>query len=566
MTALDFARAASRWRRLAAGLVAAATLALVGCAAIPVSGPVQAGVPVTSNDDEPFAFRPAGPSDGASTADIVRGFIAAAVRPQDNYGTAREFLTDGLSKTWNPNAGVLLHESPNVVVDEGSGAVQLTISAVGQVGTSGSYAEYGESVEATLAFRLEQVDGQWRIAEAPDGIVLLRQTFERLYTQRSLYFFDPAFDNLVPDVRWFPNGADTQTRIVEALIAGPSPALASPVLATAFPPGVSLERQSVVQSDGVLIVDLDPAIVSLERISQQRLKLQLTRSLLGGSVVSVQIRADGSVLDIRDLTDVPVLQQVDPRAAVGIGDAFGWLSSNEVLPIDGLSDAVAALQPNAVALDADGGRAAVRGASGVTLVTDGGGTVPIDARGGLIAPALDSRGFVWTVPAGEPGAVQVADVNGTASAVPSGWNDLESVVSIGVSRDSTRLMVYGTADGAGLLRVYGIVRDADGRPTGLSTSWFELVPPAGTPVAATWVDETSVASVATAASGEPSIVSQVVGGMSEQLSRATSAVTISGANGESGLRLLAADGDVLVLRGAGWQVTGAGVSYLANQR
>lgn len=556
-------------RRLARGsrlsLILIAALALVGCAGIPVSGPVQAGVPAVSGDDEPFAFRPAGPSDGASSADIVRGFIAAAVRPQDNYGTAREFLSDDFAKTWNPNAGVLLHESPNVVVDEGAGVVQLTISAVGLVKPSGNYAEYEENVPATLSFGLTQVDGQWRINKAPDGIVLLRQTFERLYTQRSLYFFDPTFNRLVPDVRWFPNGADTQTRIVEALLAGPAEPLAAPVLATAFPAGITLERQSVVQSDGELVVDLDPAIVRLERITQQRMKLQLTRSLLGGSVVSVQLRAGGAVLDIRDITDVPVLQQVDPRAAVGIGDSFGWLSSGDVVAIDGISGPVADLRPDAVALDAEYGRAAVRNAEGISVVADG-AVVPIDARPGLMAPALDIEGFVWTIPGNDPEGLQVTDLGGAATTIESGWGDLQSVVSIGISRDATRLLVYGIGDGGGVLRVYGIVRDADGRPTGLSGDWFDLVPAEGSPVGATWTDESAVASVAASSSGQPTVVSQVVGGVSETLSRPASAVAIAGTNGESGLRLLTSEGEVLVLRGAGWQVTGRDVLYLANQR
>jgi len=555
-------------RVVSATVAAALTAALIGCASIPTSGGVYAGAAIDSSDQEPFVFLPSGPADGASAEEILQGFVAAAVRPQGGYETARQFLAPDFADEWDPNAGVLLHESPNVTRDQGGGDLQLAVSVVASVDRSGTYVEYADTLTSPLAFEVEQIDGQWRITEAPSGVVMLRQTFERLYEQRTLYFYDPAFSSLVPDVRWFANGSDTSTRVVEALLAGPSPALTSPVLASAFPVGSALARPVSVGSEGIVAVELDESVLRAETLSQQRMKLQLTRSLIGGSIVSVTMQAGGVDIDVPDLgPDGPVLQpQVDPRAAVSIDGSFGWLSTGEIDPIDGLSAQIESLEPTSVALDASARRAAVGSANGVAYVNGGSDPLLVDPRGDLAPPALDSLGFAWSVPTNAPTALQVSDSVGAVSTVQSGWADLSSVVSIGVSRDGTRLLVYGISGGSPVLRVYGIVRDGDSRPVSLAESWFDLAPADGTPLSATWADETTVASLAGSETGDSRIQLQTVGGLSESLSRPDPSTLIVGANGANGLRVLSVEGELQALRGAGWQTTAEDVQYVANQR
>jgi hypothetical protein len=566
---MSAARTMSRLPRLAASALALLLVAVVaGCASIPLSGSVREGVTDIGEENQPFAFRPAGPTAGATAEEIVRGFVAAAVRPQDRYETAREFLSTDLAESWNPDAGVLLHESPNIVRDDGGDRFELAVSVIGRVAQGGGYLEYGTAYQSTLGYHLVQVDGEWRIDEAPDGVVLLRQTFERLYAQRTLYFYDPGFDHLVPDVRWFLNGTETPTRIVQALLAGPAQPLAAPALASAFPAGTSLATESVrVQSGGEVVVDLDAQIARAELAAQRLMKLQLSRSLVGGSVVSVQMRAGGVDLEVPDLTGggPTIGDQVDPRAAVGTADTFGWVTGGEITPIGSLTADILALQPSAVALDAEAGRAAVRSEAGVSFV-DGSGSVLVDSRAGLLAPVLDSRGFVWSVAQDDPRALQVSDSAGNVTPVVGITGDVGSLVSIGASRDGTRLLVYGAAGGTPVLRVYGVIRDADERPTGLSDTWFDLVPAEGVPVQATWVDDTRIASLASSTSGDSRVSMQVIGGASESLSRPDRSVTIIGANGESGLRVLTEAGVLLALRGAGWEEVARDVLYVANQR
>ncbi|MET0589883.1 MAG: GerMN domain-containing protein, partial [Naasia sp.] len=520
-----------------AGLLALLAILTVGCASIPTRGGVQEGATVTSREQEPFAFQPAGPSDGATAGEVLRGFIAAAVRPQDRYSVARQFLTPELAQTWDPTAGVTLHDSPNLIRDDGTGTLQLSVDTVGSLDRAGVYLENADAESATLIFEVQQVDGQWRVSKAPDGVVLLRQTFERLYTQRTLYFFDPSFGYLVPDVRWFLAGTTQPTQIVQALLEGPPNPLAAPVTASAFPAGTSLTKDSVVASDGELVVDLDDSVLGLDTLILQRMRLQLTRSLVGGSVVGVELRADGTSLDIPEITDGPVQQpQIDPRAAVGDADAFGWLVSGEIESVPGIGEAVAALAPRAVSLDASTDRAADLAEGGAFIVRDGVAPLLLDSRPGLIAPALDTRGYTWTVPTSSPTAIQVADLEGGVTSITAGWSDLSAITAIGVSRDGTRLLVNGVAGPVPALRVYGIIRDADRKPVALSADWFELVPPEGSPVSATWADDVSVASLGRTASGGSSAHLQVVGGASDELSPPDAASAILGGSGEASLR------------------------------
>ena len=48
-------------------------------------------------------------------------------------------------------------------------------------------------------FTLEQVEGEWRISNPEDGLIILEPDFERLYDERAAYFLDPTGQRVVPD-------------------------------------------------------------------------------------------------------------------------------------------------------------------------------------------------------------------------------------------------------------------------------------------------------------------------------------------------------------------------------
>ncbi|WP_279403181.1 hypothetical protein [Arthrobacter sp. JCM 19049] len=70
---------------------------------------------------------------------------------------------------------------------------------------------------------LSEIDGEWRISKAPDGIMLESSFFERIFAPRTLYFYDASYKYLVPDIRWFSSRSGAATSVVEALLEARPP-------------------------------------------------------------------------------------------------------------------------------------------------------------------------------------------------------------------------------------------------------------------------------------------------------------------------------------------------------
>ena len=560
-------RGRRRRRWTIGGALLAAMLVLSGCATIPLSGSVQSGNRTDAEDPLSTVFSPSGPTDGQSATDIVAGFIAAGTGPQDNYKVARQYLSRSFAAQWNPNARVLVHDVATSVL-ESEGAVQLVVPAAAEIDETGRYTELPASDPVELGFTLVEEDGQWRIAQAADGVVLLRQQFEALFAQRALYFYDPTYAFLVPDLRWFPSTADAPTRIVEALLTGPAEPIAKSVQ-SAFPTGTRLTRQSVSTTAGVAEVALNDVVAAADTITRQRMKLQLTSALVGGQVFTVRVSVDGRGIAIPDFGEEGPVEQplVNQRALVLTDAAFGLQSGEEIASVGPAGDVILALQPRAVTMTSAFDLAAVLAPDGVHVVRSDGQQQLVDDRANQIAPTLDGQGFVWTITSSDPTNLRAIDSSsGAMTPIETTWVDATSVQSIAVSRDSTRLLTLLDVGGASVLRVYGIIRDSDGAPFTLSDSSYELILPPGTAVSTTWVDDSTVGTLVRAGEADYRVVIQDLGGRSTLLPRLTDATTLVGGNGQGGLRILTASGDLQVVRGAGWQPVASGVTLLATQR
>ena len=74
----------------------------------------------------------------------------------------------------------------------------------------------------TREFNLEQVNGEWRISDPPDGLIILEPDFERLYDERDVFFLDPTGQRVVPDPRLLIKGDAQPTALVQRILDGPS--------------------------------------------------------------------------------------------------------------------------------------------------------------------------------------------------------------------------------------------------------------------------------------------------------------------------------------------------------
>lgn len=547
----------------ALGLVA---LLLVGCTGIPRSGEVRSGAALPIDDNPAPVFLPSSPQKDMSIEAILRGFVDAASSPENNYAIAREYLAPGFNDSWEPDAGVTVDDGAGrtiTVVD--AQTMAFSVDPIAEVDASGHYREVNSAVPVPLTYQFAIVDGQWRISGAPNGTVIDENTFSDVFSAQALYFFAPDYRTLIPDLRWFPRGASAPTKIVRAVLAGPSAWLAGAV-ATAFPEGTKLTADAVQVVGRDAKVDLNNEALNADRVALQRMKVQLTNSLPTG--LSVTITIDQNSQEIGELGGAaPIVNpRVDARPLVVRGGELGFLaaSGQSLTGVAGISEAVAALKPRAMTLASGQTSAAVLAASGVFRVTAGESPVLVDPRAGLIAPTLDNDGFIWSVPRARPNELIAYSEAGEAVMVPTPWPEATEIAALKVSRDGTRVIAAVRAGTQTRFEVAAIHR-SDGAPTGFGEP-LVLATPAGVPVDATWVDELTVALLSTLPSGEGRIIVQDIGGVSSVLESPPDGITISGSNSLRDVRVLSAAGGLEVQRGVGWQERIAGVSMLATQQ
>lgn len=495
-----------RWYTLAVMSVVA-LLAAAGCAAIPTRGPVGKSDPISPRDNSVnIDFQQFAPAAGASPESIIRGFFESGTGISDDFQFARQYLTPALAQSWAADKRTLVYKDKFAVAPgEAKDSYNVTFDVVSTVDSAGVLAPARPGTKETIAMKMVQVEGEWRIADTPDGIVLQEATFQSLFNPISLYFYDPTFTYGVPDVRWLAGRtARTATAIVRAMLDGPAPYLKGAVV-SAFPDGIALERDSVpvkneIEAQVGLTAQplLDTGVKQRQQMHAQLL-ITLQKSL--NTVTAVQFLAGDRQVDMGGSDDaVPAMIIDNPVPTVQVAVAKNELvtyDGNKISPIPNLPS-VAALAPTAPAISYSGRKFAFLSGAGTTLYSVAPGGPPlIAAQGtGLTPPSFASNGWVWTA-AGD-GSGTVLAVNPTAQpgkAFPSRvlsvpWLVGQHVTTLRVSRDGTRVLVISNADGVTKVQIAGILKTGD--------SPRELTVPValvqdGNPTLGVWVGETSVA-------------------------------------------------------------------------
>jgi hypothetical protein len=283
------------------------------------------------------------------------------------------------------------------------------------------------------------------------------------------------------------------------------------------------------------------------------------------SVNSVTMTVRGVPLQVVDPTASNAKQPiVDSAALIRKGNHFGFSSSVGIVPIDRLSTKVLQLDPSAVTLGRGQLSAAVLGAAGAYLVTaDAAAPILVDDRKRLVTPSIDTSNFVWTVPDNNASAIHATGADGIPHSISSNLPRGAQIVSLSISRDGARVLLYLRTPGGARLEVAAILR-RDGVPTSLG-ELLELPVTPDLPVDATWVDENTVATLADSVVGAV-VTAYEIGGPQESLGRAAGGIRIVGGNSADEIRVLTNDGTILQRRASGWQSTGVKADMLATQQ
>ncbi|MCU1424695.1 MAG: hypothetical protein JWM51_986, partial [Microbacteriaceae bacterium] len=407
----------------------ACALALAGCGGIPTSGAVESGPSITDDVEIDFGFAPQGPRVGSTQEEILQDFIIAATDPQSDYQVAREFLGADFEADWEPDAITTIRTDAGVVRRETDTALVYSYSSSASVNAEGIYTET-EAASGSLDISFVREGDEWRISSAPDGVVLSEESFDNVFGEYALYYFDPTYQYLVPDVRWFPNRSGTPIRVAASLMRGQTNWLANGVLVSAFPPGTALGEGLVSITSSVATVDLSEEARSTSNSERERMRQQLASTL--STVSSVLLTIGGVPVETEPgaasaVTNPPV----EGAPLVLTDEGFGFFANDDITEVGQISQKIVGLGATAVTLARGKNAAAALAPGGVFAVRSGAGApLLVDTRADLVAPSIDNSGFIWSVPASSPSSLRAFALDGTAYDVVSTLQPDARVVSL----------------------------------------------------------------------------------------------------------------------------------------
>jgi hypothetical protein len=457
-------------------LALALLLVLSACSTVPMTSPTVQVTQAPARPPQVVGIEPLPPEPGATPEEIVRSFIDAAASVRPGHPVAREYLAPEPRGSWSDEAGITVIGPDYATVTTETGAVQVTASPVGTIDERGVFS-VGGSDTLTRQFTVEQVDGEWRISDPPDGLIILEPDFQRLYEEVAAYFIEPTRQRVVPDPRYLITGEAQPDALVLRLLDGPSATLGAgvqnPLSGVQLRSAVTVEGQSA-------IVDLtglptEPAPVLSEICAQ--LVWSLTR-LRQTTIRSVQISVDGEPVDV---DGVPRLQTQEdwiafdpdavPLESVGhyvSGGALHTVTAGEPTPgpagtgVYGLADA-------AVSVDARSGQLSflvgVRSdAGGATLLAGpySGELAPVLSAARLSSPTVAAtRSEVWVVRDGT--SVVRVQASGSPQAVTAPTlPGLGVADALRLSPDGVRAALVLEGPGGRTLYMGTVVRAEDG--------------------------------------------------------------------------------------------------------
>jgi hypothetical protein len=465
-------------------------LLVAGCAQIPTAVDVKTGPEIAAKLQQDFSYyTPSGPLLGATAQEIVSGFLAAGTGPQNDYAVARSFLSSEFAQKWQPNAAVLIRSGAPVFRVTASGVQVVSLPVTAKLDEHGRYLPQTQIDTTSLRFQMTQEQGQWRIASAPNLTVVTPPVFNVVFKPLNVYFFDNQYRRLVADLRWFPTRASTGTRLVNALLAGPSQWLIQGV-ETAIPANTKLTIDAVRIESGTAQVDFDANALSANSTTRRLMLSQLRATLLQlGGVNDVSVSVNNSPQEIIPAPITPISSGAE---GLMLTDGLYRIGPGQPQVIPGTVAAVERVQPYLAASNSTGNRLALAGAGGVQLISGGGlstRTNQVSTVANVAGLHFDPDGLLWVV-ASRPGSeIEILDEDGMVATL--GLPGLGRRISAALSPDGARLAVIMDFEGTSRLEIFTVMRDGQNRPTKINRGTvIDLV--VGDPVSFSWQNQVSI--------------------------------------------------------------------------
>ncbi len=447
---------------------------LTACLQLPESGPLVTTTQGGSGESDVGPYiEPAPPQPGESPADIVKHFFDAMMASSLQVSVAGQFLSREARASWDPKRATLTYA--DATQPQGSNTVQMAVSGVNRLDSAGAW--LGPADVTALSFPMVVEDGEWRIGEAPDALIVPEAWFELRFRQVALYFFDPTAQVLVPEPVYVPRGEQLSSSLVRGLLAGPQTGDAQ-ISRTFLPPGLQMELSVPVTQDGVAEITLqgDPGDLAREAVPMVLAQLAWTlrqdpdvrsfRLAIGDETVGLPqgatqlsvdygadydpsvVNASQDLYGLRDGLVVAVTGDQDPELQ-------GPLSTTDF----GLRDLAVGLTAQRVAGVTGSGREVL--VADLTEATSVAQEV-ISQGEDILKPVWDFEDRLWLVDRRRSGAAVSVVVDDVRSTVEIPGVSGASVKSFAVSRDGSRFVAVVKQPDSDVVLVSRVVRDSEG--------------------------------------------------------------------------------------------------------
>jgi len=240
-------------RRRALVAVVATALLASGCVQMPDSGPIHDVASGGSGSaEEAPAIDAAPPPAQAPPADIVTGFMGAMAGWPIQVGVARQYLSKEAAAAWNPTQATMTYVG-KLPPDINGNSATIELSGVERLDEFGAWEGEAPESQQELHFSLTLENGEFRITNPPNALIVPADWFAQRFTQMSLYFFDQTGSILVPEPVFVPRGDQLASTLVSRLLQ-PSDDLRG--VSRSFLPAGDPPLSVPVTDEGVAEIDL----------------------------------------------------------------------------------------------------------------------------------------------------------------------------------------------------------------------------------------------------------------------------------------------------------------------
>ena len=532
---------------------------LTGCASLPVSGPVRIGPDLaTPTDGNSFYYSPASPVDGATETEILSGFISAGTAPQNDYSIAREFLDESIRATWNPNQELLIQRTTPKITLTDTGTALVEVSVAARIDANGRYETLPAGSTRVLEYTFTEQAGQVRIDSAPDVTMVIRPVFDVVFRSYSIFFLDKSKKNLVPELRWFPANPATGTKLVKALLAGPSSWL-EPAVISAIPTGTVLSTDAVTVQEEIALVDLSARALVAGLSDRSLMKAQLVATLSQlPTITEVAISIERSAQDIPASQVKPSVATSGTLLAVGQNGLEALSGSNPDSFARGLSF-FSSRTVSKLAASKAGDKLAALTASGVSetaLAAPGSSVEVVDPRSPLAGLEYDLLSNLWLATGSQ--------VSVNSRPLQASWLAGQSIVDFSLSPEGSRVALVVTTGGSNQVLIAPVIRDANGVPIQLAEP-LAIGSEIDNPVRLSWFDSVTVAIV----NDQPDLASIAlvsIGGTTRLIQGVVAVRSLVALGDGTNLYALKDSGELVVYRGSFWSSLESSISAIALAR